>query len=399
MQLQRDKCRMIESQLTVKDEKPASLVSQTVGEMKINQADYRPFVVTFGSHQPSPILTLPLNVPVAAAVFLSQGTILANSDPSTLQIIKPKPNENPPTVEGSKMSSPVSSVIPIPSTFPIAEPTAGAVHVEQSRNDHTTTEYVENSEHAHLLPSPCFVPNPLEGKKSPYPKIIRRSFQPAYASLSIGGTPLLTSELTVASFGNMRDVNAYVDFNIDIHMSTDTTKTCKLVEGVENALSAMPPLIPIVMDEELFLANHSSFPDKCPNGNRQPNVDANSPSTEPSLVNELETHSNQFGPGELQLLLSPPSAGQDKSRNHPPAASPSKIASPPTLPTPGPTNLSLLLQQPNRLPHRMILQSKKKKENKKRDGRTSQCLCNIKGHFSKKLSPKKGIRYCINPAM
>ncbi|KZR98012.1 Uncharacterized protein APZ42_006786, partial [Daphnia magna] len=64
---------MIESQLTVKDEKPASLVSQT-GEMKINQADYRPFVVTFGSHQPSPILTLPLNVPVAAAVFLSQGT-------------------------------------------------------------------------------------------------------------------------------------------------------------------------------------------------------------------------------------------------------------------------------------------------------------------------------------
>lgn len=290
-----------------------------VGEMKINQADYQPFVVTFGSHQPSPILTLPLNVPVAAAVFLSQGTILANSDPSTLQIIKPKPNENPPTVEGSKMSSPVSSVIPIPSTFPIAEPTAGAVHVEQSRNDHTTTEYVENSEqHAHLLPSPCFVPNPLEGKKSPYPKIIRRSFQPAYASLSIGGTPLLTSELTVASFGkqstplsrlsvnrlitvpllsegNMRDVNAYVDFNIDIHMSTDTTKTCKLVEGVENALSAMPPLIPIVMDEELFLANHSSFPDKCPNGNRQPNADANSPSTERSLVNELETHSNQFG--------------------------------------------------------------------------------------------------------
>ncbi|KZS13168.1 Uncharacterized protein APZ42_021664, partial [Daphnia magna] len=268
--MQRDKCRMMESQLTVKDEKPASLVSQTVGEMTINQADYQPFVVTFGSHKPSPILTLPLNVPLAAAVFLSQGTILANSDPSTLQIIKPKPNENPPTVEGSKMSSPVSSVIPIPSTFPIAEPTAGAVHVEQSRNDHTTTEYVENSEqHAHLLPSPCFVPNPLEGKKSPYPKIIRRSFQPAYASLTIGETPLLTSELTVASF--------------DIHMSTDTTKTCKLIEGVENALSAMPPLIPIVMDEELFLANHSSFPDKCPNGNRQPNTDANSPSTEPSL--------------------------------------------------------------------------------------------------------------------
>lgn len=102
--------------------------------------------------------------------------------------------------------------------------------------------------------------------------------------------------MPLLSGGNIRDVNAYVDFNIDIHMSTDTTKTCKLIEGVENALSAaMPPLIPIVMDEELFLANHSSFPDKCPNGNRQPNADANSPSTERSLVNELETHSNQFG--------------------------------------------------------------------------------------------------------